>query len=59
MVIQDLHVCLVNEREKNHDTLSSIHDGHDDKTKYWCYKTQRENKSAKCKEMELILFIEM
>ena len=32
-IIEDLHAYLVNERGENHDSLWSIHHGHDDKIK--------------------------
>jgi len=58
-VIQDLHVRLINERRKNHDSLWSIHDDYDAKIKDRCYNTEEEYKSAKCEEMELVLFTDM
>ena len=44
---------------KNHDSLWSIHDGRDDKTKDRCYKTGREYNNVVCEKMELVRFIEM
>ena len=45
----------MDDSKKNHDSLWSNHDAHDDKTKD-CYKIRRECKSAECEEMKLVLF---
>ena len=49
----------MNESGKNHDSLRSTHDGHDDETKLQCYETRREYISVECEELELVLFIEI
>ena len=41
-----MYDCLVNERGSNHDSLWSILDGHDGKTKDRCYEIEREHTKA-------------
>ena len=42
---------------KDHDGCQSIHNNHDGKIKYRCYKTKREYESDKFVEMEMVLLI--
>ena len=55
--MEDLQVCLVNERRKNHDSLEFIHGVHEGKAKDRCYKAEKDYKSIEGEEIVLVLSI--